>query len=60
MKNCETYEEAFTPELIQSLEKDGMRVPAKEEMTCTTCPSAKDCDLAWDLYNTDGDCLMDK
>lgn len=56
----QSYEEVFTDKIVESLIADGMRVPPKEEMTCTTCPSVKDCDLAWDLYNTDGDCLMDK
>ncbi len=33
-----------------------------EEITCDDCPSAKDgtCEWAWDVYNTDGDCLAVK
>jgi hypothetical protein len=32
------------------------------ECTCENCPSAYDgkCEWAWDLYNTDGDCLAVK
>lgn len=31
-----------------------------EEFTCHGCPSAGTCEFAWDLYNTDGDCLAEK
>lgn len=30
------------------------------EITCQECPHNGTCDLAWDLYNTDGDCLAMK
>jgi hypothetical protein len=29
-------------------------------MTCSTCTAASVCALAFDPYNTDGDCLMTK
>ena len=32
----------------------------KESTTCWTCPDKEDCEFAFDPYNTDGDCLMDK
>lgn len=54
------YEECFTPEIIDSLAKDGINVPSKEAMTCAQCVCADDCPYAWDLYNTEGDCLADK
>lgn len=28
--------------------------------TCESCASRFECDLAFDLYNTDGDCLASK
>ena len=55
-----TYEELFTPEAIAKLDKDGLYAPSKEEMTCNTCLDNTTCDLAWDLYNTGGDCLAAK
>lgn len=34
----------------------------KEMMTCNECDLEKTgrCPVAWDPYNTDGDCLLDK
>lgn len=29
-------------------------------ITCQGCPHNDDCTFAWDLYNTDGDCLDEK
>lgn len=31
-----------------------------EELTCSTCSDANICKLAFDPYNTDGDCLLGK
>jgi hypothetical protein len=28
--------------------------------TCDQCPARNTCDFAFDLYNTDGDCLAEK
>lgn len=28
--------------------------------TCDDCPAKNTCDFAFDLYNTDGDCLAEK
>jgi len=28
--------------------------------TCETCPDNDTCPAAWDVYNQDGDCLMEK
>lgn len=28
-----------------------------EVIECVGCPRNDTCELAWDLYNTDGDCL---
>lgn len=55
-----TYEDLFTPEAVAKLKKDGLTVPTKESMTCNGCPAVGICNLAWDLYNTDGDCLVMK
>lgn len=54
------YEELYTEEAIQSLADAGLSVPPKDKMTCNGCAEAETCDLAWDLYNTDGDCLACK
>jgi hypothetical protein len=32
----------------------------KEDFTCHGCGLVNNCRYAWDLYNTDGDCLADK
>ena len=55
-----TYEELFTPEAVEKLAKDGLYVPSKDEMTCNTCLDNTNCEFAWDLYNTGGDCLAVK
>lgn len=55
-----TYEEAYTEDTLRDLAEDGVRVPPKEQMTCFRCPEAETCRLAWDLYNTGGDCLAEK
>lgn len=34
--------------------------PAMETMTCYDCEKESECRLAWDPYNTDGDCLAEK
>jgi len=31
-----------------------------DRFTCDSCPRAPICTLAFDLYNTNGDCLYDK
>jgi hypothetical protein len=31
-----------------------------KDCTCFDCPDKDICDYAWDLYNTDGDCLAEK
>lgn len=28
-----------------------------KDITCVDCPDNDKCEWAWDLYNTDGDCL---
>lgn len=30
------------------------------DFTCHDCPLEPDCEFAWDLYNTEGDCLAEK
>ena len=31
-----------------------------DRSTCSECSEANHCKYAWDLYNTNGDCLADK
>jgi hypothetical protein len=38
----------------------GREVTSKTSITCETCRSNDDCEFAWDLYNTNGDCLAEK
>lgn len=32
----------------------------KDTYTCNTCPDADYCPYSWDVYNVDGDCLVEK
>jgi len=34
--------------------------PLPEKYTCDECSITRTCTLAYDLYNTNGDCLADK
>lgn len=54
------YSELYTPEKIDGLAEVGMDVPAEDEFTCHFCADKDSCEFAWDLYNTDGDCIADK
>lgn len=54
------FEEIYTNKAIEELNEMQLYVPSKEEFTCNKCPAADDCAFAWDLYNTNGDCLADK
>lgn len=38
----------------------GMYDEAPNRFTCDDCPMAVHCTLAFDVYNTDGDCLYEK
>ena len=55
-----TYEEMFDEDGIKSILDSGLSVPSKESMTCNGCPSVAECEFAWDLYNTQGECLSQK
>lgn len=55
-----TYEELYTAETVKEMQDAGIEVPAKESMTCSNCVDTAICEFAWDLYNTDGDCIADK
>jgi hypothetical protein len=54
------YEEIFTGKAMKELADNGVAVPAKDEFICNNCPEVDTCEFAWDLYNTDGDCVADK
>jgi hypothetical protein len=49
---------------LKSLLEDGIFVNgefiAKKKFTCFKCNSEKTCPFAWDTYNLNGDCLMEK
>jgi hypothetical protein len=55
-----TYEELYTPEKMSDLERIGVWIPAKEDMTCNRCSETETCPFAWDPYNTDSECLASK
>jgi hypothetical protein len=44
--------------LMERLQDGGDLEPI--EFTCDSCPHARRCKLAFDHYNTDGDCLAEK
>lgn len=58
----------LTDEELQKFRKDRMQYLADQSFsylkdktfTCDTCGFVKSCVFAWDLYNTDGDCLASK
>lgn len=41
----------------KQLEEHGL---AFEDFTCSNCKMVDGCPFAFDMYNTDGDCLMEK
>jgi len=52
-------------ELEQQLETANMAIKhwseaCGEKVTCVECNQRNTCSLAWDLYNTNGDCLAEK
>jgi len=55
-----------TPEQMAECRKESVAEAAKAvknpptAFTCDECGIANVCTLAFDLYNTDGDCLYDK
>jgi hypothetical protein len=44
-------------EIVKMIEDYGLKV---EDITCHHCPQKDTCEYAYDLYNTDGDCLAVK
>jgi hypothetical protein len=61
----EQYQQNHSPAEIEKLkdwfEKETKTVYGiKEECTCDNCPDVLRCSLAYDLYNTCGDCLLSK
>jgi len=55
-----TYEEIYTQESLDCLAQADVVVPEKKEFTCNRCADSGTCEFAWDLYNTNGDCLAMK
>ena len=35
-------------------------IPIPDSFTCDDCGGVDECEWAWDLYNTNGDCLAEK
>ena len=58
--------EPLTTEQLVKFREEQVKVVATllanvpEKFTCDGCGLAGVCRLAWDAYNTDGDCLYDK
>ena len=48
----EPHNKEFYPDELDNIKK--------EDLTCHTCPLKEVCEFAYDLYNTDGDCLASK
>ena len=46
--------------LMDSYRESGYVPPPIEEFTCYDCPLWQKCEFAFDLYNTDGECLASK
>lgn len=55
-----TYEEYYDEQTVKAMAEAGVPVAAKEAMTCNQCPDVAKCELAWDPYNSEGDCLASK
>lgn len=46
--------------VLEQLAKKHHHLPTLQEFTCVSCDHERDCEFAWDLYNTGGDCLASK
>lgn len=40
--------------------KNNMKLSKVEDFTCNKCDMINKCVWAWDLYNTNGDCIYSK
>lgn len=47
-------------ETAAELKRSFRRDVKREEFTCHECAIVRECIVAFDIYNTHGDCLMDK
>lgn len=45
------------PQFAEACDNIGL---TREDFTCYNCPTMLNCEFAWDLYNTNGDCLAEK
>ena len=43
--------------MLEAFEERGYNI---DNCTCNDCPDKETCNYAWDLYNTEGDCLASK
>lgn len=62
METIQKQREAMMKEVekiyMEPLAGDGFEVEvSQQDLTCAYCLDKDTCDCAWDLYNTDGDCL---
>jgi hypothetical protein len=53
------YHKRGVKELLP-LREDFLKKTRNAVCTCDTCIDVTRCDLAYDMYNTDGDCLLEK
>lgn len=70
-KELSTNDQEPIPEAVEHFKKITIKHPSLKTyldehditlpmLTCARCKGCSECDLAFDPYNTDGDCLMDK
>lgn len=52
----EPLTDAEDAELVAAVDRED----SAEAYTCYDCPARRTCALAWETYNTDGDCLAEK
>lgn len=45
---------------IKAVKEEVKAEEPEPELTCVECPSVKNCEFAYDSYNTNGDCLAEK
>ncbi len=51
---------ARTDQQVAELRADVSKHFGVGSFTCDDCPSRRTCEWAFDVYNTDGDCLAEK
>ena len=49
--------EPYHKQVIEEYQKNHSTITGIESFTCCDCPMVANCESAYELYNTDGDCL---